>query len=130
MKRNLVQKVLESEGPTAKISGLSNDGYISFTVDLGSMGLKSSDFEADPLYVSQFFVNFIGEYFVRQNISEFSDVLVKIPALAYEDVVFSFDHVDFGMNINSEKEIEFAFHISLVQSVMTEELKKIVALKN
>lgn len=119
--RDLFSMIIKST-PEIKINECNNEGDITFEVLMRSMGVTydvlvnykteiSSDFAAD----------FIGELLVRDNIGKFVNLMRNLKN-NYSDKVNSANHRKFGMTIYKEKFV-LTFHISLVQNILTEDLK-------
>lgn len=124
--RNLLQRLFEIEKPVVKMLSVSHEGDATFSVDLKQFGLKIKDFGQDRIYESSFFVNFLGEYLVRKNMDIFANLITDLPFTDYENVVCGYTHSDFGVVYQDDNTLHFTMHLSLVQNIMTEELKKIV----
>ena len=98
-------------------------GDITFEVSMSDMGLTPDlFFKHRKIILSEYIANLLGELYVRENIDRFSNILVAIKPNEYYKVVNGFSHSNFGMEISKGKFI-FSFHISLVQSILTEDIK-------
>jgi len=118
------------ENQDIKIENLGKDGDVVFSLPQKAMGLSDDDMQKYPILRSNYFTNFIGEFLVRKNIGKFLKMLLEMRPEEYKKVVCSFNHKNFGMFVCSKsKTLKFQFHISLVQSILTEDLNKIISFK-
>jgi len=111
------------------LSKVSDDGDIKFSVDRKDMGISFDDLVKyrDQVF-SDFNANFIGELLVRENIDQFAKILVSLDKEAYPSIVNRYQHKKFGMEVVREK-FTFKFHISLLQSILTEDFKRQIKLR-
>lgn len=106
------------------IGDCNKGGDVKFEVSMNDMGLTPDLFyKHRKVILSEYMANLLGELYVRENIDQFSNILVSIRPNDYHKVVNGFNHHNFGMEISRNKFI-FSFHISLVQSILTEDLKE------
>jgi hypothetical protein len=123
--RDLFVKILKSE-PEISIEDVSPNGDVIFSATIGDLGLSQDDLK-QPIMRSRFFVNFIGELFVRGNISLFADILTGFDPGMYEKIICNCRHTDFGMYIdNTHKLVKWQMHISLVQQILTEDFDRVL----
>jgi len=99
-------------------------GDIVFEVSKKSLNI---DFETMLKYkkelCSTFMMNTIGELVIRENLDEMAQVVLGIAHDDYSDLVNGISHRNFGMQIFRDKFV-FTFHISLLQKILTEDLKR------
>lgn len=99
-------------------------GDIVFEVSKKSLNI---DFETMLKYkkelCSTFMMNTIGELVIRENLDEMAQVVLGISHDDYPDLVNGISHRNFGMQIFRDK-LVFTFHISLLQKILTEDLKR------
>jgi hypothetical protein len=117
-------KIVQSE-PKVVIDELRDDGDIVFSVSMADLGLKQDSISGNVVTDTDFFNNFVGEYVVRKNIDQFAEILFRIDPRAYEAVVCSNEHTDFGMVVSKDV-IRFSMHVSLVQKILTEDFRKTI----
>ena len=124
--RGLLYHIITSNPEVKHIERCNNEGDIKFEVPLRSLGISFDTLSKykKELY-SDFVINFIGELVVRENINRFAKILVSLSLHDYPTLVEQFEHKKFGMNILRESAV-FTFHISLLQSILTESLKKTI----
>lgn len=123
--RELMKAIFSAE-PSIKIleGGCDAEGDIHFEVLTDSLGIDYNNLlKYKPEISSDFFVNFIGEYLVRENMEAFVKVAENLKD-SYHSVVNKYEHKKFGMKIQRGKLI-FIFHISLIQGILTEDFKRV-----
>lgn len=103
----------------------SEEGDIRFEVLISDIGFSYGEFgEYKALIFVPYAGNFIGELIVRENISTFAEIIVGISSEEYAPLVQkTYDHKNFGIEIYRNR-IIFSFHISLLQSILTEDFEK------
>ena len=112
--------------PEPKIQILNNgegDGDVKFSVSRKYLGISYDTllkYRAEIF--SDYVANFLGELLVRDNIEEFAKILTGMLGDKYS-VVNEYEHRKFGMEILRDEFI-FIFHISLLQSILTEDFKR------
>ena len=118
-------KTIASRSPKIRIGQkYSETGDISFSVPRTELGLKFNDFTNWKSEIfSVFFANFLGEFLVRENIDRFAKILTKIDLDQYNEIVNRYEHKKFGMEY-SKDHLVFSFHASLLQTILTEDIKK------
>jgi hypothetical protein len=123
--RELIQILIKYNPPVVLYNSIKNDGDIQFSVPLKNIGINNELYlKYRDVIFSDFIANFLGELLVRENIEEFSVILTnKIDAEDYPQLVNTYEHHQFGMEING-CDLVFSFHISLLQSILTESFKK------
>lgn len=112
--------------PTVKITvPCDEDGNITFEASMGSAEASYEFFEKYKAQMhSNFIANFIGELIVRENIDLFAKIMIDLKE-DYISTVNRFQHRTFGMMVSKNKFI-FKFHVSLIESVMAEDLKRVM----
>jgi len=121
--KKLICQILSSDSQIKITEECNDNGDIKFEVSTRSLGLNTeSIFKYEKELNTEFMANFLGEIFIREHIDRFVKILTKIK-LDYLCKVNKFQHKKFGMSIYSEK-IVFIFHASLLQNILTENLKK------
>jgi hypothetical protein len=102
-----------------------DDGRLTFSISPIDMGFCNSEIvESKECIFSAFFANTIGELIVRENIKLFSTIFMGVTPGEYIDVVNNRSHKGFGLSLQRNR-FKFSFHLSLIQSILTEEFKKI-----
>ena len=97
------------------------NGDVAFHVSLNDCSLDKKDC-LNPIMRTRFFVDFIGEFLVRENIESFANILTGLDNALYQKMICTCRHTDFGMIIDQEITImTFQMHMSLVQEILTEE---------
>ena len=121
--RELLLFIADSN-PQIKITQkCSDDGDITFEIEMRSLGLSYNTYlKYKKEICSDFFYNFVGELLVREHINQFAEILTNIHYEAYPSIVNRFEHRRFGMDVVRDKFI-FHFHISLLQDILTEDLR-------
>ena len=121
--REIILAIVGSS-PKITIDAVNAKGDVAFHVLTKECSLEPNDF-MNPITEAVFFVNFVGEWFVRNNIQKFSVILTGLcqdPSL-YEKLILGPGgrHKDFGMVIDLSWSImTFQMHLSLVQEIVTE----------
>ena len=124
--RNLLYHIIASSPQIKLIDKYSPDGDIKFEVSMKSIGISSDTLiKYKKEFYSEFVVDFVGELLIRENINRFAKILVGINPCHYPLVVDQYEHKKFGMGIFKDKLI-FKFHISLLQTILTEDLNKTI----
>ena len=115
-----------SSVPTVKITiPCDEDGNVTFEASMGSAEVSYEFFEKYKGQMhSNYIANFIGELIVRENIDTFAKIMLDLKD-DYLGTVNKFQHRTFGMMVHNNKFI-FKFHISLIESIMAEDLKRVV----
>lgn len=114
-----------TSAPTMEIDTIQADGTVQFHLNLKDCGLTREDYK-HPMFCKRFFLNYIGELLVRQNISKFAEILTGFDPIIYQKLVNICEHGDFGMFMDTKKSIIiFEMHLSLAQEILTEEFSKI-----
>lgn len=121
--RELMILILSSK-PDIKITdACTEEGDIRFEVSLKSLGFTPDSIKKYRAEVStEFAANFMGEILVRENIDKFIKILLSLKD-KYILTVNKYEHRKFGMIIAKDKCV-FAFHASLIQTILTEDVKK------
>ena len=116
-------KIVQSD-PRVTIEELREDGDVVFSVPTPELGLRQESMSDNVVTDTDFFNNFVGEYVVRKNLDMFAEVLDRIDAGAYENMVCANEHTAFGVVVSRDT-VRFSMHISLVQSILTEDFRKV-----
>jgi len=126
--RNLL-KIIIPCCPEIQIFDRKDDGDIKFSVTTEGLGISFENYiKYKSEILTDFFANFLGELLVRENIDRFLDILTNIDSEDYPSIVNGYEHKRFGIKIYQDKFI-FTFHISLLQSILTEDFKKNIEVK-
>jgi hypothetical protein len=120
--RELFSRFIECH-PPIRVESV-REGEVSFSISIKDIGLSFQDVQKfrSELY-SYLTCNFIGELLVRENIDTFARILTKVDKDTYAEVVNSHDHKKFGLKL-MKKRMYLCFHISLVQSILTEDFRR------
>jgi hypothetical protein len=98
-------------------------GDIMFTIKPSEIGITSYViWKYDKEIFSNFFVNFLGEFIVRENINQFIEFLkenVNFEEMSYDEITKR-KHKNFGMKIAGDSIVEFYFHVSLLRNILVE----------
>jgi hypothetical protein len=122
--KELFMSIAKSDPEIKIIDGCDSEGDIHFEVLVSTMGLDYNNLlKYKPEISSDFFVNFIGEYLVRENIERFIRVAEELKD-EYYGVVNKYEHKKFGMKIIRDK-FMFIFLVSLIQNILTEDFKRV-----
>ena len=69
-------------------------------------------------------LNFIGELFVRSNVDKFLTHVLQKSDDDYSNLISTERHIRFGACLDEKRNsLELHFHVSLLQSIMTEDFK-------
>lgn len=118
-------KVAMNSVPEIDIKPISPEGDVCFGLELKDIEVSQSIFiKYRSVIFSDFMANFLGEFFVRENLNRFAKILTDIDCNDYNSIVNNYEHKCFGMEINSGR-LYFHFHVSLLQNILTEDLKKL-----
>lgn len=102
------------------IDAVQVDGDVVFHVSLKDCGLEK-DICSNPAIRKRFFINFVGELLLRENIQKFAEILYGLDPALYKKMVCTFKHTDFGMVIDHKMSMmTFQMNLSLVQEIITE----------
>jgi len=122
--RKLFGLILNSTPILSSISDCDKDGEIKFSVLLKEIGVSYEDIkEFKNVMLSNFFADFLGELLVRENINSFVKKMTAINSKRMSDLLHISSHLRFGMKLYGDR-LEFAFHISLLQNILTEDFKR------
>lgn len=97
------------------------EAYTESAKDLYDFFLKH---KSESQAYTNFIANFTGELLIRENIDVFAKIIMDLKK-SYSNKVTKFKHKTFGMTIFDNK-IVFKFHISLLESILTEDIKRMV----
>lgn len=103
------------------------NGWISFSISFKNLGLEKKNF-IDNKFIktiyTNFMINFIGELLVRSNIEKFTSLIFSVGEEEYLDLVTKTIHKSFGASFDSVgNRIILSFHMSIFQSLLTEDFK-------
>jgi len=122
--RELLYYVSTSSPEICDISKCNPDGDIQFEVPMRSMGVTYDLLVKYKKEIcSEFMANFLGELLIREHFNSFAQIITSINPELYPAIVNRFEHRKFGMDINKDRFV-FCFHISLLQEIMLEDIKK------
>lgn len=122
--KELLMSISNAEPVVRIVDGCDSEGDIHFEVVINSLGLDFNNLlKYKPEISSDFFVNFLGEYLVRENMDKFVRVAEDLKD-DYYSIVNKYEHKKFGMKIARDKFI-FTFHVSLIQYILTEDFKRV-----
>ena len=122
--RELLRCILKVRPKVVLLTEYNEDGEAVFGIAMEDMGLTVADYvRYKPEIFSNYIVDTIGELIVRENIDVFANIITKLDAESYSSVVGQWEHKRFGMRIIKNMFI-FKFHLSLLQNILTEDLKK------
>ncbi len=98
-------------------------GDINFSVLANELGISIEDHGrySKEIY-SNFFVNFLGELLVRENVSDFVKLINQMDYTVYFYNMEKYIHKNFGMKYGNGN-LVFSFHISFLQKILTEDFK-------
>ena len=123
--REILAKVVES-GAKIKVEDVSPNGDVIFSASLDDLGITRDDLK-HPILRTRFFVNFVGEFFVRNNVETFAGILTGFDPKLYDKIICNCKHTDFGMSVNNaERLARWQMHISLVQQILTEDYDRVL----
>jgi hypothetical protein len=121
--RELLHSFINASAEVKVTEDCNDDGDITFEVSLRSLGLTYDTFiKYRTELCSDFIANFMGELLVRENLDKFTKILINLKDL-YISKVTAYKHKKFGMKIFKDKFV-FTFHISFIQSILTEDFRK------
>ena len=113
---------LAKANPPVTVEGLSDQGDLRFVVRRSDIGLSGASATRTPMVWSDFFIELMGEVLVRKNIAQFADLLAGVEPGSYGRVVNTFEHRGFGLEIEDDGRLRFQCHVSLIQSILIEDL--------
>jgi hypothetical protein len=119
---NLLARIVKAE-PVITVDGMAADGDVTFSVPVRELGISRSAWARIGLFRTAFFVNFVGDWLVRQNLAQFAGMLAQIDARNYDQIVNGFSHRHFGMLVDEKDVVHFRFHISLIQRILAEDIE-------
>ena len=98
---------------------------ITFSVFMDDMGFDRETYiKYEKEFFSTFMIDFLGEFLVRENISQFVELTSKLEAQDYIEAISSKTHRKFGVTVLGNV-AKFKFHISLLPRILTEELRSL-----
>jgi hypothetical protein len=122
--RELLKIIFNADDPDIRVdNNVSEGGDVNFSVNREDIGLSVDVFlKYKKQILNPYIASSIGELLVRENVGEFVVFLTDIEADDYHYVVNGYRHDHFGVEVSGDVLI-FSFHISLIQSILTEDLK-------
>jgi hypothetical protein len=125
--RELFGIILAGQAEIKSIENCDPEGDISFEVPMKSLGITYEVLsEYRDEISSEFVANFIGEILVRENKDRFVKLMTDLGG-NYYDTVNKYAHRKFGMKVYKECFV-LRFHVSLIQSLLTESFRKKIIL--
>ena len=122
--KELFKNISNSEPVIKIIDGCNSEGDIHFEVLISSLGMDYNNLLKYKSEISSdFFVNFLGEYLVRENMGEFIKIAESLKD-NYYSIVNKYEHKKFGLKIVRDKFV-LIFHVSLIQNILTEDFKRV-----
>ena len=123
--RECLCKIMDSSPSLEIMTTMSDEGDITFMVNLADMNLKyGTCMQYKEEIFSTYLVNFLGELLVRENINAFAPILISLDNESYGEMVNRYSHKKFGVEISKTKNaMYFTFHISLLQIILTEDVR-------
>jgi len=117
---------VESETSTEVLNG-----YLSVVVSMHSINLTPKDFyKYNKELFSKFIADFLGELVIRHNMKYFFDAIVKQGNYLCNPYVINQKHTHFGLKIdNSNENLIFILHVSLIQRILTENVRQQMVIK-
>ena len=123
LRRELFALLIQHVPEEVHIDGYDEDGEVEFHVGAKDIGLTQELIaKYRPQLFSVFGAKFLGELLVRENIDQFADIITSLGD-DYDSVVNRWEYKRFGIELDKEN-ISFSFHISLVQSILNEDIEK------
>jgi hypothetical protein len=125
--RKLLNIILSNNPPEIiEIKSGEDIGDLYFSVSLKDIGIDMDILmEHQKELFSTFLGNTLGEFFIRENIDMFAEILTSLEVDDYVSTVNSWTHKKFGVEIDAlENRIVFNFHVSLLQKILTEDLRE------
>ena len=122
--REILQTIVAT-APKIVIDAVQTNGDVAFHVSMKECGLTKEDC-SNPITKTRFFVNFVGEMLIRENIQKFAVILTGLDPSLYQKLICTSKHTDFGMVINHKwSAMTFQMHLSLVQEILTEDFGRL-----
>ena len=117
-------RYVTGESPEVTIETDESNGDVRLIVSRKELGIP---FDMLLKYrkevFSEFFVNFIAEFLIRENINKLAQIMTNMNGRRYSATVNKYDHKRCGMEVKKDKFI-FMFHMSLIQRILMEGFKK------
>ena len=124
---NLLARVIKAN-PVLTIEGPSPEGDIKFSASLRDLSLPRATLVKTGFCRTAFFVDLLGDLLVRKNLAQFAKLLTQVEPKNYDQMVNGHQHRHFGMLVNENDVIQFTFHISLIQTILAEDLEGVFSL--
>lgn len=106
-------------------------GFIEFSISLENLGITSNDILdiKNAMFFKQFFIRFVGEYILRNNLPDFMEAIVKeridmSKCKKVVDLICSTTQITFGVQMNKKKtELCYSFHIKVLEEILGDEFR-------
>jgi hypothetical protein len=119
---SLLARVIKAN-PVIAVEGPSPEGDIRFSTSLRALGLPRATLAKNGFCRTTFFVNLLGDLLVHRNLAQFAALLAEVETKNYDRVVNNHHHRHFGMQVDQNDVICFTLHISLIQTILSEDLE-------
>jgi len=123
--REVLSIIAQNPPKEIVIGDWDDKGDISFSIVMTDIGLQYRDYQKyEDEFFSYFFVDFLGEFIIRENLKMFADKLQEYDINDYMAVIEEYgSHKRFGVKTYKGRLI-FKFHVSLLKNVLTEDLRE------
>ena len=118
---NLLARILKMD-PAITFVGMDDDGDIGFSVPMRGLALNRCTWNRNPILRTAFFADLAGETLVRKHLPQFADRLARLEPQEYDRLVNRYTHRHFGLMIDEHDVLQFRFHVSFIQQILTEDL--------
>ena len=119
---NLLARVIKAN-PVLKVEGPSPEGDIKLSASLRDLSLPRVTLVKTGFCRTAFFVDLLGDLLVRKNLALFAKLLTQVEPKNYDQMVNGHQHRHFGMQVDQNDVISLSFHISLIQTILGEDLE-------
>lgn len=123
--RFLLTKILSNMPKTIHVDDWDRKGDLTFYVLMSDIGLNYDDYSKyEDEFFSYFFINFLGELFVRENIKIFTEKLKEYKFNKYLSSIEEHgSHKSFGLKTYKGKLI-FKFHVSFLSQILSDNMRE------
>jgi hypothetical protein len=123
--RHIFLSILQANPPIVNISGCNEFGDMEFAIKISDCGLSLPEIRQYESELFSFFcVDFLGEYFIRENLDSFIDKLQDYNVQKYVNSINKYGkHKYFGIKISSTH-IIFKFQVSLINKIISDNLRE------
>lgn len=122
--RKIIAAIVATKPPKITVGPVRADGDMSFDVRIKGCGLTKDDC-TNPIVITKFMINFIGELLVRENFDKFAQIVNGFDKTVYKKIVGNRTHSDFGMTTDTKMVfMTFHLHLSLISNIMTEDFQR------